>query len=268
MAKGLKQGDGGSHLLTYHPQGPHNSSTWFHGDDWLDFNMFQSGHAAANIANDEFTAKNYALTPIKPTLDGEPRYEDHPINWKPANGWFDDWDVRQAAYWSMLAGACGHTYGNHNLWQFWRLGRKAISSARTPWQKAIDQPGAFQMGYLRRLFESRPWQKLVPDQSLIVGDSGSGADHVRTARADDGSYAFVYTPTGKPVTVRLDKISGERVNVFLFDPRAGVSVGMGEVTNKGTRQFETFSRGRGNDWVLILDDAAQKFPNPGTVKKP
>jgi hypothetical protein len=29
---------------------------------------------------------------------------------------FDDYDVRQAAYWSLLAGACGHTYGNNNVW--------------------------------------------------------------------------------------------------------------------------------------------------------
>jgi Protein of unknown function (DUF4038) len=27
----------------------------------------------------------------------------------------DDYDARQAAYWSLLAGACGHTYGNHSI---------------------------------------------------------------------------------------------------------------------------------------------------------
>ena len=65
--------------------------------------------------------------------DGEPRYEDHPIDWKPANGWFDAADVRQAAYWAVLAGAAGHTYGDHNLWQMWQPGRAPVSSARTPW---------------------------------------------------------------------------------------------------------------------------------------
>ena len=38
MAKGLEAGDGGNHLMTYHPQGGNNTSQWFHNDDWLDFN--------------------------------------------------------------------------------------------------------------------------------------------------------------------------------------------------------------------------------------
>ncbi|MGW8368271.1 MAG: apiosidase-like domain-containing protein, partial [Gammaproteobacteria bacterium] len=31
-------------LVTFHPRGRTQSSTWFHTYDWLDFNMFQSGH--------------------------------------------------------------------------------------------------------------------------------------------------------------------------------------------------------------------------------
>ena len=98
MAEGLKRGDGGNHLITYHPIGGGNSSQWFQKDDWLSFHTFQSGHSARNIPNYQYTAANYQLTPAKPTLDSEPRYEDHPINWKPDNGWFDDYDTRQAAY--------------------------------------------------------------------------------------------------------------------------------------------------------------------------
>ncbi len=33
-----------NHLVTFHPFGRTNSSTWFHNESWLDFNMFQSGH--------------------------------------------------------------------------------------------------------------------------------------------------------------------------------------------------------------------------------
>src|SRR5215217_389947 len=36
MAAGLRSGDGGAHLITLHPPGGNGSSTWFHGDDWLD----------------------------------------------------------------------------------------------------------------------------------------------------------------------------------------------------------------------------------------
>ena len=83
MAKGLEEGDGGNHLMTYHPQGGENSSTWFHNDEWLDFNFFQSGHGPRDAPNYEHPIQNRKLQPIKPTMDGEPRYEDHPVRFKP-----------------------------------------------------------------------------------------------------------------------------------------------------------------------------------------
>src|SRR3954468_6191818 len=45
LARGLRTGDGGTHLITFHPPGANSSSTWFQGDEWLDFNMRQNGHA-------------------------------------------------------------------------------------------------------------------------------------------------------------------------------------------------------------------------------
>ena len=45
MARGLRAGDGGAHLMTFHPPGGNSSSTWFHDEAWLDFNMRQNGHA-------------------------------------------------------------------------------------------------------------------------------------------------------------------------------------------------------------------------------
>jgi hypothetical protein len=147
MASGIKKEDKGNHLMTYHPMGGSNSARFFHDEKWLNFNMFQSGHNEQNIPNYEFNLSNLRLLPLKPTIDGEPRYEDHPIDWKPENGWFDDYDVRQAAYWSVFSGAMGHTYGNHNIWQMWHPGHEPISSARTPWKEAMDYPGAYQMAF-------------------------------------------------------------------------------------------------------------------------
>jgi hypothetical protein len=123
MARGLKDGDGGNHLLTYHPRGPGRSSDFFHAAAWLDFNMIQSSHGARDHDNGLFVEHDYRLDPPKPTLDGEPRYETIPVGFYNAdtahNRRFDAYDVRQAAYWALLAGACGHTYGNNNVWQMW-----------------------------------------------------------------------------------------------------------------------------------------------------
>ena len=266
MARGLGRGDGGAHLMTYHPMGGDSSATFFHTDEWLDFNMFQSGHAAYDAPNYELTARAYALTPVKPVVDGEPRYEDHPVNWDARRGWFGDYDVRQAAYWSMLAGACGHTYGNHNIWQMWQPGRDPISSARTPWRKALDHPGASQVGFMRRLFESRPFLQLRPDPSVLASDPGKGAGRALAARAADGSYLFVYTPLGEPVAVSLSRIAGRKIDAFWFDPRTGKAAKIASFANGGTRSFTPSSRGRGNDWVLVLDDAARGFGQPGATR--
>jgi hypothetical protein len=55
------------------------------------------------------------LTPAKPTVDMEPPYENHPTGAKTPR--IDSHQVRQAAYWNMLAGAAGHGYGALDL--FW-----------------------------------------------------------------------------------------------------------------------------------------------------
>jgi hypothetical protein len=189
----------------------------------------------------------------KPVLDGESRYEDHPINWKPENGYFDSYDVRQALYWAILSGACGHTYGNHNVWQFWEPKRQAISAAHTPWREALEQPGAFQMGYARHLFDDRPFDKLAPEQSMILSDVGRGADTIIAARATDGSYALVYLPTGSPVDVSLEAINSVRVRASWFDPRKGEATTIGEFPNTGGHRFKPTAVGRGHDMLLILD---------------
>jgi hypothetical protein len=263
MAEGIRKSVGNTQLFTYHPMGGTNSATYFHQDAWLDMNMFQSGHNRLDIPNYEMTLANYQLSPIKPTVDGEPRYEDHPINWKPENGWFEDFDVRQAAYWSMLSGACGHTYGNHNIWQFWQKGRQPISAARTPWREAMDQPGAFEMGLLRSLFESRPWQRLVPDQTMVQV-SDSTAKQVRAARADDGSFLMVYLPNAETVKVDLTKLKAKSLVGWWYNPKSGAVAKLGKVRGSGFKEFDPPGEGfRGNDWVLIIDDASKSFPAPG-----
>ncbi|MFZ5829090.1 MAG: glycoside hydrolase family 140 protein, partial [Planctomycetota bacterium] len=272
MARGLKRGDGGAHLMTFHPSGGRNSADYFHDSEWLDFNMIQSGHGRPHRPNYEFMLENLAGSPQKPTLDGEPCYEDHPVKGKTWNrreepgvllSWFDEWDVRVAAYQSMLAGACGHTYGDHNIWQMWLPGRPPKSVARTPWPAALHHPGSQQMKFFRELFESRPFWKMESDQSLVVGDNPAGADHARAARAADGSYAIVYLPTGKPVTVQLGQLSGESINAWWFNPRQNSSQLIGKFRRTAEREFTPPSSGRNNDWVLVIDDAAKELPRLG-----
>jgi hypothetical protein len=249
MAKGLREGDHGRHLITYHTMGGHSSSESLHDEPWLDFNTLQSGHSERDIDAAAMIAKDYAKTPPKPTLDSEPCYEDHPVNWKPANGWFDEYDVRKAVYSSLFAGACGVTYGCHDVWQFWTPDREPISFARTPWEQALDLPGAGQMQFARKLLESRPYLTRIPDQSLIVSDTDARGLRAIATRDVNGSYSMIYFPTARAVTIDLSKLAGP-VRATWFDPQTGTRRSVGRFDNSGPHEFVPNST---TDAILVLD---------------
>jgi len=267
MAAGLKAGDNGAHLMTFHPRGPGLSSTQVHEAAWLDFNMNQSSHGAYDHDNGLFIDHDYALAPVKPTLDGEPRYETIPVGFYFRNTdpyrRFSDFDVRQAAYWALLAGACGHTYGNNNIWQMWAPGREAVLRADIPWWEALDHPGAYQMGFVRRLFAARPFHKLVPNPAMILGGPTTGGGKIRAARANDGSFAFLYSPLGEQFTTDLSLINAPHVKEIWYDPRYGVAHHLHTTDNVGFQTYTPPTRGRGEDWLLILEDADAGFALPG-----
>lgn len=263
LAAGLAEGDGGNPLMTYHPMGGATSAAFFHDDPWLDFNMLQSGHSRRDIDNYRMITADYARTPVKPCLDGEPCYEDHPVNWKDENGYFEAYDVRKAAYGALFAGAHGHTYGCQPVWQMWEPGREKVSHVRRSWREALSLPGATQMRHAKNLLLSRPFFDRVPDPSLLVSEAGTGTEYVAATRASDGGYAFVYTASGRPVTVRLDRLSGDTINAAWYDPRTGASTPIGAFTGRAEPEFIPPSRGDGSDWVLVLDDASRGFPPPG-----
>ncbi|HUJ44224.1 MAG TPA: glycoside hydrolase family 140 protein, partial [Opitutaceae bacterium] len=249
LAAGLRDGDGGTHLITFHPRGPGLSSDSLEDAPWLDFHMVQSSHAGHDHDNGLFIAHDRALQPPKPTLDGEPRYECIPVGFYFADAnrldRFDDYDVRQAAYWALLAGACGHTYGNNNVWQFWQPGREPAISANLSWRQSLDTPGAFQMGLLRRLFESRPFTRLVPDQSILVDAPRDGGAKVRAARASDGSFAFIYSPRGEHFTVDQSVFPARRLRQIWWDPRYGCAYLVHTADTHGFQTYTPPTSGRG-----------------------
>ncbi len=272
MARGLRTGDGGAHLMTFHPPGGNGSSTWFHNDDWLDFNMRQNGHIAEFTGRYDTTRRDYDRTPIKPVLDGEPIYEDHPVSFDAKKmGHSIAADVRRPLYWDLFSGACGHTYGHHSVWQMWSPGKGPINQPLLPWFEAINQPGAAQMQYARGLLESRPFLTRIPDQDLLVPNPiptvmpGSGRYHFAATRDANGGYAMVYAPVGRSFKVRMDKITGAKVKAWWFNPRDGKATAIGTFENKGEHEFTPPDRGEMLDWVLVLDDAAKNFPTPGTA---
>lgn len=270
MAKGLRRGDGGAHLMTFHPPGGNGSSTWLHDEPWLDFNMRQNGHVAEYTGRYDKTRADYDRTPVKPVIDGEPIYEDHPVSFDAGKlGHSIAADVRRPLYWDLFGGACGHTYGHHSVWQMWAPPRNPINNPLMPWHEAIDQPGAAQMQHGRALIESRPFLSRVPDDSVIVEDRvpthipGAGRYRFAATRDAEGTFAMVYAPVGRPFTVRMDVIRGSKVKAWWFNPRDGTAKAIGTFANQGQRTFVPPEPGEMLDWVLVLDDVAKKYPAPG-----
>lgn len=258
MAKGLKEGCDGSQLVCYHGQGSTSSSMWFHNADWLDFNSIQSGHRF-NSDSFAFVSKDYAMKPAKPTVDMEPSYENHPTGANQPR--IDAHKVRSQAYSAILAGAAGHGYGAMDLfWLYNENDGPFPKNGYQHWRTAMAYEGAAQVGFMRRLFELRPWYKLAPDQSALASDEGEGSERVVAARAEDGSFVIAYLPTGKSVVIKMDKLSGKAVKAWWYDPRKATWQAAGEFPNTGTREFVAPAQGAQNDWVLVLDDAAKGYP--------
>ncbi|MEZ5039758.1 MAG: glycoside hydrolase family 140 protein [Saprospiraceae bacterium] len=267
MAEGLRKGDNGQHLITYHPRGPGLSSDYFHKSEWLDFNMYQSSHGGHDHDNGLYAEHDYQLTPPKPTLDGEPRYEqiEAGFYFRGSNrlDHFDDADARQAAYWSILAGACGHTYGNNNIWQMYAPGRTPIIGAMVPWYEALDHPGAFQMKHLRTLFEARPFSKLEPNQAIILDGPRAGGAKIRAAVATDHSFSIIYSPRGESFTLDNSHIHAQNTKAIWFDPRYGLSYHLLTGDTQGIQTYTPPTSGRGQDWILILENAELGMAMPG-----
>ncbi|MDY0098928.1 MAG: glycoside hydrolase family 140 protein [Bacteroidales bacterium] len=261
LGEGIKSADG-NHLMTFHPWGEHSSSKWFHESGWLDFNMCQTGHGQRSYAIYKgLVVRDFNLVPPKPCFDGEPRYEDHPVGWNPeVLGWFDEADIRQALYWNLFSGAFGHTYGCHPIWQMKTPEREAVGLVRNNWYDVLDLPGAGDLVHARRLLESRPFLSRIPDQSLLTPSYIPETDYIVATRGD--GYALIYFPTGFSAEIEIGRI-GTAVNAWWYDPRTGEPILIETLTDIKKMTFTPPDKGRGNDWILVLDDASRGFNLPG-----
>ncbi len=256
MAKGILDNQPDA-FITYHIWGGEQSTSQFiHGEPWLHMNTIQSGHGGGHdVEIWQSLTRDYQLLPAKPTLDAEPNYEDHPVNpwpkWDPANGYYNDYDVRKQCYRSVFAGGCGVTYGHHAVWQCWSPRYDKINHPDRTWSDAITRPGAQQIGYLRQLMESRPMLKRIPDQSMLVDGQGTKGAYITATRADDGSYAMVYLPVGKTITIDTRSLTGKKVKIRWFDPRTG-KVSKARKMKK-TNHLTVTPPVLGTDWVLMVN---------------
>jgi len=262
MAQGIRKVSS-KHLISYHPAGARSATDAFN-EKWLDIDMFQSGHDRRAKEYD-YVTKCRAVVPARPVIEGEPRYENIPDRfWEPGeHDWLDDSDVRVTAYWTLISGAAGYTYGCHDIWQMYAPGRSPGSQARTGWQAAMNLPGSQQMMYVRALMETLPWQTMANDQSLVVSENPEDHTHIVSSITADKKIIIVYTPWGKEFTVDLSTMKAQNVEAYWYNPRSGDSHKTGQYSTTGSVTFKPWAIGRGSDFILILKASNSEMVIPG-----
>jgi hypothetical protein len=266
IARGIKTYDT-NHLMSYHPMGGQTSYDAFPYCDWLDFDMMQSGHDQRSYhIYKKLLLRDYAHLPVRPIVDGEPRYEDHPVKFNAeVYGRFIDSDIRESIYWNLFSGACGYTYGATGVWMFLQP-EEEHKMARLVWTEALNLPGGWDLIHARKLIESRPFFERRPAQELVLNQNQSEEEYIVATRGN--YYAMVYSPKGVNMILDLDKLGWKEIKAWWFNPRDGEVSEAGVFEALGARTFSLPKRGRlSNDWILVLDDASGKFPPPGELLK-
>ncbi len=249
--------------VTMHPGGMHWPWPELEDEPWLDIITYQSGHGnneksrAWNTV--ELAKLAAALRVVRPVINAEPNYETH-LDYherKPIT----DYQVRRAAYWSLLAHpTAGVSYGAHGIWFWSRAPEAPTAHERTgvaiPWWESLDLPGAKQMKVLRDLFDSIEWWRLRPDRSLLAEEPQDPAylHYIAAARSEAGDLAILYLPDNPQVALRLDRLAAT-ARAQWVDPRNGVRHEIGSLPNSGRRALTRPGEG---DWVLLLEAKGEK----------
>lgn len=251
MAKGIRNVDR-QKLITYHPSGAQKGSDFFN-DPLLDVDMLQTGHDRKSREY-KFVRDGLEVKPGRPVINGESRYENIKNRfWEPGDQeWIDDSDVRKSAYWSLLAGAAGYTYGCNDIWQMYEYGRQPVLEARTGWREALNLPGSRQMSFMKNFFTSLPWQQLQNDQKLIKSENDENQDYIMASIDEERNLIVVYTPRGREFKLDLSKLKADTLTAYWFNPRSGKLHVEGNYRSSDNPVFRPWSTGRGSDFVLVV----------------
>ncbi|MCY2954471.1 MAG: DUF4038 domain-containing protein [Planctomycetota bacterium] len=238
LATGLREGDGGRHLITFKPDPAPHASGFLHDEPWLDFSAIQTWKWVEQIH--PMVSKDYNLKTVKPVVMGEGAYEHgSEYGFEVTPLW-----IRRQAYYTYLAGG-HHSYGHNDSWRI-----------LPTWKQALDAPGAAQMGILKKVFlDRKEWWYLVPDQSIFAtGGNTKGQVLNLAARHKDGRWIMVYLGSKATFAINMNKLAGaNKAKAIWIDPKTGESKPIGQYTLNGVESFST-----PNGWedaMLILDSA-------------
>jgi len=253
-------------LVGFHPFGRTSSSYWFNDCKWLDFNMFQSGHRRYDQRNlnewDEtssnepwhgedsylYVEADLSKNPLRPVLDGEPSYEQIPQGLHDGTQpYWQEHHIRRYAWWPVLAGACGHTYGDNAVMQMYGMGTPPAFSVKNTWEEALHHAGSGQMAFLKDLMIEMDFVNCKPLMQLIKGEAGEKEDALLAFGNEKN--IVVYNYSGRKFCLKASK----KFNAWWYDPASGIRSFLGLTDLSPGHNFCPPVKKYGhNDWALIL----------------
>jgi len=217
--------------------------------DCIDFYMYQSGHNTENSAMPYLLAESfYRNYPIKPIINSEPCYEQMGYSRK-MYGRFYQFDVRRAAWLSILSGACaGITYGAHGIYSWHKIGKTFGSGSGegfdnpNTWNDAIKYPGAWDYGYIKYMLDLYKIQELVPMDKIL-----NSSKDIRMASTINQDIILIYVPINTNVKIDAD-LSEYDIKTIDLTNKNVCNPNIGIIDGKTTIYMHNFER----DVVIVI----------------
>ena len=259
LVKGIRDGDSGNKLLTVHAD--YKRGTSLDNDTLIvDFDNWQTSQWCCpndlprederNWTVWQAITYDYTRKPVKPTLDSEAWYERNKSH-KGATPFY----IRRRAYFTILAGGFGHTYGAGGIWD----GLVEPKGCSGNWKTALTYTGYIHIGYLSEFLHGLgdDFLKLRPDQSIIKSKNSDSYDtHIQAAVARDGSFALIYSASDAHYVLDLTKLHSKKVSARWYNPRENTFRKGKKKSYHNTNSNQKFdlpgNKGAGHDWVLML----------------
>jgi len=199
-------------------------------------------------------AAAYALSPTLPFLLIESGYENEGAT---------NNDLIRQPYATILAGGCGHFFGNNPVWSMGDPNAGGNVGAATVVANDLNTNGQKWLQYVPQLFRAYDWTLLVPktDASFVTTSLSSGTNVIAPALSNDGTFGIIlFSSSNAPTaTVNLAALTVPTIRARWYDPTSGAysTAGAGTYTNVGTAAFTTPGNNSGGfaSWLLVLDRA-------------
>ena len=259
MAHGLREGDHGRHLMTYHPQGVASSSLFFPDEPWLDFYTFSRAAGCGTGTTTTSSTTTTAWIHQSPAWTTSRTTKDMHVTCSQATA-----TPRATTRARPRTGHCSPAHKG-------TPGRKGSSSSGTDRHQTCSRPPAWQ----------RPWTSPAPPRwgtapvtrvsPISRPRPGSATAPVKrrhrhqphpATRARDRSTPLIYSAAGLPFTVGASRLAGSTLTVHWYDPRSGTAQPDGSVTPKQA-DLQPPTHGKGQTGFSCSTMPIRNFPLPG-----